>query len=301
MKKYISIISMFVACFAINATAVPMTAQIRDLIQQKEEKIKKLEECEGKKKGWMIAGISTIGVTAVGVAGNIILANKSSELTNEIAASKQTLDAKKDKLSELQQQAAEKERKKVEEEQKTINVDGRGAKVGGNGSAVVEEDVTEAPIVDNSKGKIGDKCGENNAGVWTEKSDGAHKCSNTDGLVMCECVVDGNVGVGATQVKVFDTGGRKILGKCIDEDIKKLNPYGWIAGHYIQVARNDNTVLKASCVNNKGEVVKCNCAADECDGTRGFERDDYGLCVKQTKVKEKAEEEAEEKQEVIII
>ncbi len=73
MKRPISILSIMIVGImsAVPSDGVQMTAQIRRLLDQKEEKIKQLEACEGKKRGWMIAGISTIGLTAVGVGVNI--------------------------------------------------------------------------------------------------------------------------------------------------------------------------------------------------------------------------------------
>ena len=72
-------------CVACNAYAesvqtpqpVYMTSQIQRLLNEKQEKISQLEECDSKRKGFMIAGISTIGLTAVGVGVNIAQASKS--------------------------------------------------------------------------------------------------------------------------------------------------------------------------------------------------------------------------------
>ena len=106
MKKSVSIfaIMLFGVMSAFPSNGAQMTSQIQRLLEQKEEKIKQLEECEGKKKGWMIAGISTIGVTAVGIGVNIAQASKSSKLSDEIDATKTELERQQDRLSNIESQ-----------------------------------------------------------------------------------------------------------------------------------------------------------------------------------------------------
>ncbi|MBQ6110004.1 MAG: hypothetical protein IJL05_01350 [Alphaproteobacteria bacterium] len=65
-------------CFAIGLimALVPgmcpaVYTRISDLTAEKLAKMKKLEKCQGTTKGLKIAGLSTLGLTAVGVAGNI--------------------------------------------------------------------------------------------------------------------------------------------------------------------------------------------------------------------------------------
>ena len=49
---------------------------IRSLIEEKNEKLAVLEQCTKKVSGFKAAGISTIGLTAVGIAGNVMLSKK---------------------------------------------------------------------------------------------------------------------------------------------------------------------------------------------------------------------------------
>lgn len=109
---------------AFPSNGAPMTSQIQRLLEQKEEKVKKLEECEGKKQGWMIAGISTIGLTAVGVGVNIAQASKSNRLSGEIEQSKQELERQQERLSRIEGQISKKEQEAKAEreraEQKAI-------------------------------------------------------------------------------------------------------------------------------------------------------------------------------------
>lgn len=112
MIKPVSTLSIIVAgvmCI-VPTFGAQMTPQIQRLLDQKQEKIKKLEECEGKKQGWMIAGISTIGVTAVGVGLNIAQASKRNRLDDEIDTARHDLEKKQEDLSRIQNQIADRER-----------------------------------------------------------------------------------------------------------------------------------------------------------------------------------------------
>ena len=93
---------------AFPSGGVQMTSQIRDLLEQKDKKVQQLETCEGKKKGWMIAGISTIGLTAVGVGVNIAQANKSDNLSGQIDSARHDLEVQERRLGEVNSQISEK-------------------------------------------------------------------------------------------------------------------------------------------------------------------------------------------------
>lgn len=93
--------------------------QIQELLSEKQEKIAALEKCAGKKQGWMIAGISTIGLTAAGVAGNIVLANKNKEIDAELSAEKSKLVTAQQKMKE-KQKIAEKQRQEQIEKAKQV-------------------------------------------------------------------------------------------------------------------------------------------------------------------------------------
>lgn len=148
MKKIISFVGMFavLGVAAGDARGVAMNANIRRLLQEKQDKIAKLEECEGKKQGWMIAGISTIGLTAVGVGVNIAQASKSNRLSDEIEMEKTTLQRQQDELDRISNQIAderakkaEEERKRAEEEERRRNAANVGAGGGKGNNGVVEK------------------------------------------------------------------------------------------------------------------------------------------------------------------
>ncbi|MBQ6027320.1 MAG: hypothetical protein IJL21_02100 [Alphaproteobacteria bacterium] len=121
MKKIISFVGLF-AVFGVgigDAHGVAMSAQVRRLLQEKQEKIEQLEKCEGKKQGWMIAGISTIGLTAVGVGVNIAQASKSNRLSSEIEMEKSTLERHQNDLNRIQNDIAAERAKQAKDEQQT--------------------------------------------------------------------------------------------------------------------------------------------------------------------------------------
>ena len=122
MKKIISFVGMFAVMGAVfgDAHGVAMSANIRRLLQEKQDKIAKLEECEGKKQGWMIAGISTIGLTAVGVGVNIAQASKSNRLSDEIEMEKTTLQRQQDELDRISNQIADEDKDALIEKQDEV-------------------------------------------------------------------------------------------------------------------------------------------------------------------------------------
>ncbi|MBO4746337.1 MAG: hypothetical protein J5613_04705, partial [Alphaproteobacteria bacterium] len=103
---YTSIICLSALCVAHDANAVNMTSQIQRLVREKQEKVSKLEECDGKRKGFMIAGISTIGLTAVGVGVNIAQASKSNKLTEQIEEKNLELEKQQAKVVEINSEIA---------------------------------------------------------------------------------------------------------------------------------------------------------------------------------------------------
>ncbi len=126
MKKIISFVGLF-AVLGVgigDAHGVAMSAQVRRLLQEKQEKIEQLEKCEGKKQGWMIAGISTIGLTAVGVGVNIAQASKSNRLSSEIEMEKSTLERHQNELNRIQNDIAA-ERAKQSEANKCCDMKSR--------------------------------------------------------------------------------------------------------------------------------------------------------------------------------
>ncbi len=180
MKKIISFVGMFAVMGAVfgDAHGVVMNANIRRLLQEKQDKIAKLEECEGKKQGWMIAGISTIGLTAVGVGVNIAQASKSNRLSDEIAMEKTTLQREQENLNRIQNDIA---KERAKQEKKSTTDSSVYVHAGGAGDKI-----------------LGQPCGVNNngdyvgTGTWTSCDHDfcAETCqdSKTKENVNCSCV-----------------------------------------------------------------------------------------------------------------
>lgn len=90
------------ACFAQNP-------KIEQLIAEKQEKMKKLEDCQGTTKKLKIAGISTLGVSAVGAIANLAEANILSTKKAELEDAKFALKKQKDLQKKLENSSGTKE------------------------------------------------------------------------------------------------------------------------------------------------------------------------------------------------
>lgn len=164
---------------AIPSDGAQMTGQIRNLMQQKEEKVKKLEECDGKRKGWMIAGISTIGLTAVGVGVNIAQASKSNKLSGEIEQGKHQLERQQERLSQIEENIADKQREKD-------CAESGGTWSNGQCAHRVEpiEPIHRPPLDAEPDGTIGEVC-DDGRGTWVVGGD--NLCIGDGGLTDCHC------------------------------------------------------------------------------------------------------------------
>lgn len=85
------------------------SARYTQLVREKQRKIEELEKCMGTNKGLQIAGISTLGLTAVGVAGNIAEAKIIKDNTKTIEKQNTTLQDKEKEYNRKKQQKAEEE------------------------------------------------------------------------------------------------------------------------------------------------------------------------------------------------
>ena len=132
MKKYF-LLGLIVAiapsvCFGAGA-------RYTQLVREKQRKMAELEKCMGSTQGLKIAGLSTIGLTAVGVAGNIAEAKKLDEYdTNlkladkKIATAEEDIAKEKEKIEKIEAEkkaaeeaeAAAAAQKKAEEEARAL-------------------------------------------------------------------------------------------------------------------------------------------------------------------------------------
>ena len=87
--------------------------RIAELTRSKQEKMERLQKCEGTTKALKIAGLSTIGLTAVGVVGNVVESQKikeyqgqSNALDTQISQTKKEIEDKKAEIEKKKAAAA---------------------------------------------------------------------------------------------------------------------------------------------------------------------------------------------------
>ena len=216
MKKSVSVLLIIVAGVMSIAPShgAQMTPQIQRLLEQKEEKIKKLEECDGKRRGWMIAGISTIGVTAVGVGVNIAQASKRNRLDDEIDTARHDLEKKQEDLSRIQNQISEKERENAKREcgqqEGMVWQNGQCVPVEKEQKSGNEKSESDLPLVKEKNetphtlelpvgGVIWTACSKHleeigantKSGVWITDSSGQYYCKHSENdvgyTIQCSC------------------------------------------------------------------------------------------------------------------
>ena len=80
------------------------SARYNQLVSEKQRKIEELEKCSGNINGWKIAGISTLGLTAVGVAGNIALSNTQKDYDKKIEKTDKQISDTQENIEKLEEQ-----------------------------------------------------------------------------------------------------------------------------------------------------------------------------------------------------
>lgn len=97
-------------------------ARYTQLVREKQRKMEELEKCMGSTQGLKIAGLSTIGLTAVGVAGNIAEAQKLQEYDDAIDKKNKDIETKQKAIVAEQEKIKkiEAEKKKAEEEARLL-------------------------------------------------------------------------------------------------------------------------------------------------------------------------------------
>ena len=107
MKK--TIVSSLVLSM-IPGLCLGVNDRIYKLMQEKQEKMEKLEKCQGTTKNLKIAGLSTLGITAVGVGTNIAEAVVLNDYKSDVAKAKDARDAQlkiKNERVKAEQEAAQ--------------------------------------------------------------------------------------------------------------------------------------------------------------------------------------------------
>lgn len=111
MKKYflIGILMAIVPNICFGASA-----RFTQLAREKERKMAELEKCMGSTKGLKIAGISTLGLSAVGVAANVVEAKKIKDYDSSIESTQQQIEKTQ---TEIEKKKAELSKSQTETQQ----------------------------------------------------------------------------------------------------------------------------------------------------------------------------------------
>ncbi|MBR5904702.1 MAG: hypothetical protein IKZ49_04185 [Alphaproteobacteria bacterium] len=104
--------------FGLIASFIPVIGfaenpQITRLMREKQAKMEQLEKCMGSTKGLKIAGISTLGLTAVGVAGNIAEASAIKKYDSQIEATDNKIEKTQNEINEKRDKIAREEEEKA--------------------------------------------------------------------------------------------------------------------------------------------------------------------------------------------
>jgi hypothetical protein len=175
-----------------------MTPQIQALLDEKARKIEELEKCDSKRKAFVIAGISTLGLTAVGIGGNIALASKNKKLDAELSDRKAELSSKQGELSGLRQRQREDQDKKNRED---CDAKGEGYTFEG-GECKKKENPLPAPIelelncmanvyaIANKNSitfaDLDEKCKNNGGTGLVVARQGVYKCDGLEQTAFCD-------------------------------------------------------------------------------------------------------------------
>ena len=146
MHKYF-ILSLIVSI--IPNLCLAENPRITKLMREKQAKMEQLEKCMGSSKGLKIAGISTLGLTAVGVAGNIAEAKVIQDYNDRIESTDKNIEKTKIEIQEKRDALDAKE----EAEAKRVAAEEQAKREGRILRKVALEDIARI----NSSGFNGDK------------------------------------------------------------------------------------------------------------------------------------------------
>ena len=187
--------------------------RIEELLSQKQGKIERLEKCQGTTKGLKIAGLSTLGITAVGVGVNVAEASK-------IKTNTQTINTTQQRITETQQEIDKKKAEIAEQQRQAelAKLNPAKSSAGTNETPAKSEESTDKstetvgyPVVmaytESGKcaingGYVDDttKCGKLGKGNWavlkSNKDEdivaGTSQCVAQDGVARCFCKKEGS-------------------------------------------------------------------------------------------------------------
>ena len=245
-------------------------AEISRLTSEKQRKYAELEKCVKSVQGLQIAGISTLGLTAGGIALNISQADKRKNLDSQISATNSKIEKKK---QEIEDKRIQEERERAERERQTQaknTCESDGTKTYVNDQCVdkssAETQQTESVTQDESVAKPSNTVDTNK--VMGSESGCRALASAQNGT---ECYQDSD---GEWKIRwAVKEGDPCPISDCFDQKNTATCKYVWVPESFVCVADTCKTGYKVfghmckiekpvSCDETKGEIVSV--SGEEC-------------------------------------
>ncbi|MCQ2571882.1 MAG: hypothetical protein MJ165_02700 [Alphaproteobacteria bacterium] len=258
--------------YAVSAAAYydPRDSEISRLTAEKQRKYAELEKCAKSVKGLQIAGISTIGLTAGGVALNISQANKSKTLDNQINATNLQIEKKEQEIEDKRIKEEKERAEKAAQEKAKAECESDDTKTYVNGKCVDKtsaqaqqtESVTQTESVATADNTI------DTTKVMGSESGCRALASTKNGT---ECYQDSD---GEWEIRwTVKEGDPCPISECFDQTNTATCKYVWVPSSFVCVADTCKTGYKVfghmcqkekpiTCDETKGEIVAT--SGDEC-------------------------------------
>lgn len=218
------------------------SARFKQLVVEKQRKMEQLEKCTGSAKGLMIAGLSTLGLTAVGVAGNIAEAKIIDKNNEKIEKNEATIERGYEDIRQKRQELFDKEMagRGTVPEQAPVQGNVQGNPQGLTVRQAVEQDIA---AIQAESGKIG--------GV-----------ANTHGYVFENLPESLGTRLASTMISFMDACDQ-LVGKDGILTVKKETVSNWQA-----IPRG--TLKEDDVLTDLNEHLIGNCKIETCDGTHNL-------------------------------
>lgn len=235
MKKYflIGIIMAIVPNICFGASA-----RFTQLAREKERKMAELEKCMGSTKGLKIAGISTLGLSAVGVAANVVEAKKIKDYDSSIESTQQQIEKTQTEIERKQKELSQIQNSKQAEKptpESTPTNENKNGPIGAwkdfyNLCGVI-------PVSgDTSFDQSGEACSGLNKGEWVlNGTKGNSVCKTKENSSICTCNVDGK----STAIEMHESQD-DCLDECTVACITEFNSSKLAGPYNLETPSNQN-------------------------------------------------------------
>ncbi len=264
MKKiffcmFFSMLPSFVSALSVGQK----DAEISRLMAEKQRKYAELEKCVKSVNGLKIAGISTIGLTAGGVALNISQAKQSKSLDKQIDTTNQKIEQKKQEIEEKRIKEEQERLKREKQAQAKAMCEADKTKVYNNGNCVDKTVAEEQQI--NSVAQNKSKVESDNTIDINQEIEEQENCEKITSMKPgTECYQD-ETGKWKIRWTVKD-GDSCSISECFDKTNTATCKYVWVPSSFECVADTCKTGYKVfghmcqkeipiQCDETKGEIV----------------------------------------------